>query len=337
MKTDLWKHGLWVLATSSTLLLQGCSTMSLGGTHNPISGSAAGSATADANKKLEHCPRSLGTLAVEEDTSQPWYATLTGQYHLPATTPLIRLMIQQSNCFVVVDRGRALASVMQERGLADSGEMRSGSRMGKGQMVAADYVVTPSIQFSENTGGGGAAMAAVGGLPYGSLIGALAGAIKRREASTTLMLTDVRSGVQVAVAQGSAKNTDFGFSALGLGSSAGASAGAYSSTPQGKLIAGAFLDSYNAMVRAVRAYKPQRVAGGLGTGGSLSVDGAGAPAEGFSLADAQRKLADMGLYTSKVDGRPGPGTSRALSRFQKIRGLAVTGQLDDATVGALRN
>jgi hypothetical protein len=278
----------------------------------------------------------LGTLAVEEDTRQSWFAILTTQYHLPATTPLIRLMIQQSNCFVVVDRGRAMDSMMQERGLADSGELRGRSNMGKGQMVAADYVVTPTIQFAENTGGGTAALAGV--VPYGALIGAIAGSIKHREASTTLMLTDVRSGVQVAVAQGSASKNDFGFGALGLGGSGGAGAVGYSRTPQGRLIASAFLDSYNEMVRAVRKYAPQKVAGGLGTGGSLAVDGASRPqAEGFSLSDAQRRLAGLGLYTSKVDGLPGPGTTRAISRFQQIRGLTVTGQLDDATVDALRN
>jgi hypothetical protein len=152
------------------------------------------------------------------------------------------------------------------------------------------------------------------------------------------MLTDVRSGVQVAVAQGSASKNDFGFGALGLGSSAGAGVGGYSRTPQGRLIAAAFLDSYNEMVRAVRNYAPQRVAGGLGTGGHLAVDGASGPqAESISLADAQRRLASLGLYTSKVDGLPGPGTTRAISRFQQIRGLTVTGKLDDATVDALKN
>jgi curli biogenesis system outer membrane secretion channel CsgG len=264
MRTESLKRGVMALAIGSAMMLGGCASMAA--TKNPIGGSAAGSASADANKTLEHCAKPLGTLAVEEDTSQNWFAILTTQYHLPATTPLIRLMIQQSNCFVVVDRGRAMSSMMQERGLADSGELRGRSNMGKGQMVAADYVVTPTIQFAEDTGGGSGALAAVGG-NYGALLGAIAGSIKHREASTTLMLTDVRSGVQVAVAQGSASKNDFGFGALGLGSSAGAGVGGYSKTPQGRLIAAAFLDSYNEMVRAVRNYAPQRVAGGLGTGG----------------------------------------------------------------------
>lgn len=225
---------------------------------------------------------------------------------------------------------------MQERDLGASGELRNRSNMGKGQMVSADYVLTPSIQFSENTGGGG--VAGLAGLAggYGALIGAVAGSMKTTEAATTMMLTDTRSGVQVAIAQGSAKNNDFaGLGALGA-AGGGAAMGAYSRTPQGKVIAAAFLDSYSHLVDAVRHYAPQNVDGGLGVGGKLGVQGS-TTSQGFSVSDAQQKLADMGLYKSKVDGQAGPGTSAALSKFQKIRGLPVSGQLDDATIGALKN
>lgn len=336
MRIDSFKQGMLALAVSSSLLICGCADMAVGGGKNPVGGSAGGASSANSAKTLEHCPHTMGTIAVEEDTTESWYLVLTSQYHLPATTPLIRLMIQQSNCFVVVDRGRAMNSMMQERGLGASGELRNQSNMGKGQMVAADYVVTPTIQFSQNTGGGAGAVAGL--IPgYGAILGAVAGSMKTSEASTTLTLTDTRSSVQVAAAEGSARNTDFGLGALGIGGSGGAAAGAYTRTPEGKVIAGAFLDSYNQLVQAVRAYAPQKVDGGLGTGGKLAVDGATTTAAAsFTLADAQQKLADMGLYKSKVDGRPGPGTSAAISKFQKIRGLPVTGQLDDATIGALK-
>jgi hypothetical protein len=344
MRINQLKSCLLVLGVSASLTLAGCADMQVGGGKNPVGGSAGGASSTGAAATLEHCPHPLGTMAVEENVADPWYAVLTNQYHLPSTVPLIRLMVQQSNCFVVVDRGQAMNSMMGERNLAASGQLRTTSNMGGGQMVAADYVMTPSIQFSQNTGGGGAALAGVGG-GYGAIIGAIAGSMKSSEASTTMMLTDTRSGVQVAAAQGSAKNMDFGvgglFSHFGSG---GAAAGAYSQTPEGKVIAAAFLDSYNQMVKSVREYAPQRVEGGLGNGGQLGVDGAsnpgaaapaGAPSS-FSLSDAQRKLADLGLYTSKVDGMPGPGTTRALSTFQKANGLPVTGQLDAATVGALQ-
>lgn len=317
-------------------LLAGCATgpQMGGGKNNPVTGAAGGSSTVNRSTQLEHCDRPLGTAAVEEDTSQQWYVILTSQYQLPATTPLLRLMIQQSNCFVIVDRGRAMGSMMAERDLAKSGELRNRSNMGAGQMVAADYIITPTIQFSQETGGGG--LGAIAGA-FHPLAGAVAGSMKTSEASTVLMLTDTRSGVQVSAAQGSARNTDFGFGGILAGGAAAAGAGAYAKTPQGKVIASAFMDSYNQMVQALRSYAPQRVNGGLGTGGELKVDGASsAGSAGMSLIDAQRRLKDLGLYSGKPDGISGPGTSGAIRKFQQIRGLPVTGQLDDPTAAALQ-
>ena len=47
-------------------------------------------------------------------------------------------MIQQSNCFIVVERGRAFANMQGERALMAQGQTRAGSNMGGGQIVAAD-------------------------------------------------------------------------------------------------------------------------------------------------------------------------------------------------------
>ena len=69
--------------------------------------------------------------------------------------------------------------------------------------------------------------------------------------------------------------------------------------------------------------------------GASGGDDAPQPVEAISLADAQRKLADMGLYTHKVDGLGGPATTAAIRKFQQIRGLPVTGELDPATSSAL--
>src|SRR3954453_4924081 len=73
----------------------------------PVTGSAGGSSSQNANAQLERCDQSLGTVAVVEDQNAQWYYRLTREYQLTSTVPLIRLLIQQSNCFVVVERGRA--------------------------------------------------------------------------------------------------------------------------------------------------------------------------------------------------------------------------------------
>jgi hypothetical protein len=264
-------HSLHALAlAAAAALLSGCvaTAPTMGDNKGTVSGAAGGSTAENQNSALEKCNESLGTLAVQEDVNAPWYAQLRGQ-QLGSTIPVLRLMIQQSNCFVIVERGGAMNNMMRERSLEQSGEIRGGSNFGKGQMVAADYTMSPSIQFSANTGRGGL------GAFLPGIAGAVAGSVSRNEASTTLLLIDNRSGVQISAAEGTGKNFDFGlFAGFGFG----AAGGGYSSTPQGKVIVTAFADSYNQMVKALRNYKAQTVKGGLGTGGRLGVDGGSTPA-----------------------------------------------------------
>lgn len=233
------------------------------------SGGAGGANAAGANSQLQHCDESFGTLAVHEDQTAPWWRQYYSRYpSLGSTTPVLRMLIQQSNCFVVVERGQSMSNVMQERALQQSGELREGSNFGKGQMVSADYTMSPSIQFSQKgTGGIGGGF---GGL-LGSVAGAIAGGVKSNEAATTLLLIDNRSSVQIAAAVGSAKDFDFSILGGAFGGGAGGGAGAFTNTPQGKVLTAAFADSYNQMVQALRNYKAQQVKGGLGKGGNLKV------------------------------------------------------------------
>ena len=330
MKKNAW---LGISALGMVLSLGACSNMQMGSAEakTEATGSAGGSQSQDANNKLERCDASLGTIAVVEDTSAPWYGILTGQYRLGSTTPVLKLMIQQSNCFVVVERGRAMNNMMQERALQQSGELRTNSNFGKGQMVSADYSLSPSLTFSNNPAGGFGA--AVGGL-FGSVGAAIGGSLNAKEASTLLTMVDNRSGVQLAAAEGSAKNWDFGAIGGLLGGGFGGAGGGYSNTAEGKVIVAAFMDSYNGIVRAVRSYKAQEVRGGLGTGGNLAVQGASTPAsqQGMTVSDAQKRLNQLGFPVGRPDGKIGPTTRRQLGRFQQSRNIAVTEALDQATI-----
>ena len=261
-----------VVLLALPLVLQGCASMpvTVGDTSakTVATGSAGGASSHNANQQLERCTKTLGTLTIIEDANQPWFHQFYSEYRMQSTVPLLRLIIQQSNCFVIVERGRAFNNMQTERELMSSGELRGTSKMGKGQMVAADYTATPSVSFSARGTGGLGAL--VGGM-LGSVGSVIGGSIKSNEASTMLLLTDNRSGIQLAAAEGSAKNWDFGVVA-GLFGGAGAAGGGYTKTPQGKVLAAAFMDSYNQMVRAVRSYKAQSVDGGLGNGGALKTN-----------------------------------------------------------------
>jgi len=277
------------LAAVAALALAACAGTEpkLGAGGTVATGGAGGATAANANSQLEKCDKTLGTLGVVEDTAAPWYHQLS-QYKLGSTVPVLRMMIQQSNCFVIVERGNAMNKMMLERQLAQSGEMRTGSNYGKGQVVAADYTMSPTITFSQKgTQGMGGALGGLGLL--GSVAGAVAGGIKANEASTTLLMIDNRSGVQLAAAEGSAKNFDFNVAGGLFGGGAFGGAGGYSNTPEGKILVAAFMDSYNQLVRAVRNYKAQEVAGGMGTGGALGVQGGTTPASKAVTKEPEKK------------------------------------------------
>lgn len=308
------------------------------GAKTTVTGAAGGASTQNANSQIERCDRPFGTVALVENQDSPWFMTLR-EYKLGSTVPVLRLLVQQSNCFIVVERGRAMNNMNTERQLQQSGELRQGSNFGKGQMVAADYSITPEIIFdqkgTQNIG------AAIGGWT-----GLIVGGIRKNEAATVLLLTDNRSGVQVSAAEGSSSNTDFSLGGFAVGGGLGAGMGGYTNTPQGKVIVAAFVNAYNQMIQALRNYTAQSMGDrGLGTGGRLQVDGAApatpAPAAtartaaAMSLLDAQRKLLQLGYDVGTPDGKMGNRTRAALRAFQASRNLPQTGQLDDATQAEL--
>ena len=59
------------------------------------------------------------------------------------------------------------------------------------------------------------------------------------------------------------------------------------------------------------------------------------PVSNPAVYDAQRRLAELGYYTGPLDGVWGTSTRDAIERFQADRRLAVTGDLNEATVAAL--
>ena len=71
-------------------------------------------------------------------------------------------MLYEVITFLVVERGVGMQNMMQERALGRAGELRSGSNMGGGQMVTADFILTPAVVFSEsNAAGVGGAVGAL--------------------------------------------------------------------------------------------------------------------------------------------------------------------------------
>lgn len=248
-------------ALSGSLLLAGLLATALpahadlfgykaGGANEPVGGAAGTQGASGEAQSLEKCAKPIGTIAVAEP--QEFVSKALMQYSLPSPSGLIRMMIQQSNCFMVVERGVAMQNLMQERALAESGNARAGSNIGKGQMVTADFVLTPDVVFSQNNAGGvGAALGGFFGAG-GQLAGAIVGGLKFKQAQTSMLVADARSGLQVAAASGSAEKTDFGIGGLIGGGGGFGALGAYENTAEGKVVAASFLDNYNKIVKVMR-------------------------------------------------------------------------------------
>ena len=153
-----------VFALCAALLATTVAAQGITGTKQGKGGSvvqgAAGTEGSKGDKGLQHCDKPMGAVAVVEP--QDYVMRSLNGYGLQSPVGLIRMMIQQSNCFIVVERGIGMQNVMQERALSNSGQLRQDSNMGGGQMVTADFVLTPSVAFSENNAGG--VGGAVGGL-----------------------------------------------------------------------------------------------------------------------------------------------------------------------------
>jgi curli biogenesis system outer membrane secretion channel CsgG len=224
-------------------------------------------------------------------------------------------MIQQSGCFDVVERGVAMQNLQQERALAGQDEMRQGSNIGKGQLQVADFVMTPNVQIgASNTGG-------IGGALFGQLgmIGALLGNVKFKEASTSLLIADVRSGLQIASAEGSASKTDFGLGGWGFGGGVVGALGGYTKTPEGKVIAASLLDNYNKIVISVRdqaaLIKPISASADVNAG--VSTQAGPSQLAGQML---MAKIANVKAYTGPANN------TKVLATLLKTDELVATGE-----------
>jgi curli biogenesis system outer membrane secretion channel CsgG len=194
--------------------------------------------------ELPHCDRPIGTAAVQEPQNRWWEGM-----GLSSPETLLKLFASRSGCLRMVDRNAGLAMHSQEENLAQSGDLRRDSNVGRGQVAAADYFLVPDIANS-NADSGGNNIGAVAGsfLPGG--FGALAGSVRTKsaEAQVLITLTDARTTEQLYVAEGAAKKTDISFGAGGGGYGASGFAalagGGYSNTDQGKVITAAYFNAF---------------------------------------------------------------------------------------------
>ena len=237
------------------LLLGACGEQKteLGQGGSVVTGSAGPQGARDAAAALQRCAAPVATVALADNPQG--YAMGAG-YQLPASpVPLVKLLMQQSGCFRVVDRGAGLRGTLREGELQEAGVLRPQAPSVRGQGYEAQYTLTPSLTFSEQDAGRGLG-GVIAMIPVLRDVVGLAGLVEQvkfKEAQTALLLTDNQTTEQVAAATGAARATDLGLGGLVLGRLGGGAGAGWSNTNEGKVIAAAFLDAHNHLVTQVRA------------------------------------------------------------------------------------
>jgi len=199
-------------------------------------------------QEIPVCSRNLGALAIVEPDNQWWR-----EYNLGSPEAILRVFVQRSGCFTLVNRGRSMQSRAMERAMADEGELQHGSNLGKRQVRAADYFLEPNIVTANRNSGGSNVLGGIGGL-FGGGIGAIAGGlnVKKGEANVTLSVVNARTTEEEALVEGYARKTDVSFGAGGGGffggAFGGAAGGGYQNTAIGQIIVLAYLDAYTKLV-----------------------------------------------------------------------------------------
>lgn len=221
----------------------------------------------DENTELPRCAQPLGVVALVEEKAPSSTDGLAGELSPGMAAllrmaeaqqgggtarvdplPLIKLMAARSNCFRVADRGAAMGALERERAMTGAAPSQS--------LVKADYLISAQVLYSDaksrESGGG------IGGA-FGSAVGLKT---KTLESQVLLSLIDVDTGLQEAVATGSARKKDVGVIGGGLllGLGVGALGGTYGSTDIGKITSIAVLDAFRKLILEAQARLPQQTA-----------------------------------------------------------------------------
>lgn len=219
-------------ALAMSLALAGCLTS---GSGEPAAVASAGQPAPGAQvQELARCERPLGSAAVLEPDANVMASLQAVGLQSPA--PVIRMMMQQSNCFRVI--GESLG--------------QPGSRP-----ATVKWLISPAVVLSDSSASDGGFLGNLAGniLPRNVGLGDVS--VRTKEAQTSLFLTDAGTGEQKAAAQGIGRSTDLGVTAAIFSRRGGAvSVAAYADTPEGKVVAASFVDSYNKLVAQVRGFAP---------------------------------------------------------------------------------
>ena len=204
--------------------------------------------TEEKKAEIPTCSHRIGTLAIREPDNHWWEGL-----GLESPEALLKIFVQCSGCFTLVDRGKGFEMAQQERALAAGGALQGGANIGGGQVRAADYILVPDITSKNGNAGGTNIGGFLGGF-IGGGVGALVSNINisSKTADVILSVTNVRTSEQQAMAEGHGSKTDVGFGLGGGGGGWGGFGGLgvnnYQNTAIGQVVTLAYIDAYTNLV-----------------------------------------------------------------------------------------
>ena len=241
------------------------------------------------------CGSAIYIVEITEDASQPWFQVLTLQHRLPTLRPLLRTLINYSHCFINAnpDRHRELSWMgkrQTKEDLALHGDL--------GNSEAPHFTLSPSVNFTATD----------------------------QIESVTMTLVDANSHELVETITGTLSNHAFSFDQLAKTRQIQGME-AWQSSPQGQVIADAFMNAWPELTSVAMHHGIQR-------------SDAMGQAQGYAallmpVRQAQVRLAELNFYSGAIDGVASPAVTEALRAFQRAKGLPITGRLDYDSTAAL--
>ena len=126
--------------------------------------------------EIPRCERPLGAITIVDGDRRGWTV-----YDLQSPQKLLKLYVQQSGCFVLVDRGAGFDAAQRERDLEKQGDLQRRSNIGGGQVRAADYILVAEVVAADRDTGGSAVGGIIGGIIGGPIGGAIGGGLRTRD------------------------------------------------------------------------------------------------------------------------------------------------------------
>lgn len=306
--------------------------------------------------QIPRCEQPIGTLAIADGDPGAYDAM-----ELQPPQTLLRVVVQRSGCFTLVDRGSAaMDAVERERRLASAGSLRRDSNIGGGQMRAADFILLAEVASENDNAGGMGARANArsndreperrsrgGGLLSGALglgasvatgglippnIGMSGGGgmnSRTQEANTVLSIVNVRTTETLAVSQGYAAKRDINWNISASNAFGGFVGGGYENTEIGRILAQSFINAYADLVAHVSSLNLDLSAADQAPVAEIAMADQDRPSRSSASAEAPVSNGLRVTQSTTLREEPGGAVLRVLRGGQTVH---ATGEEDGGWV-----